>query len=118
MGSISLPALSIKPPQPQSDPLEQYTRLVQLRQQQQLGQQQIIGAQQENQMRQLQLQDSLKMRDLTPQFVTKDASGKVTGYDWNGFQNAAMSAGVSPGTIAGVGKAQADYMLSMQNLSA
>jgi hypothetical protein len=129
MGGInslpSLPALNLRPIEQQGDPVSKYLQLRSLMQgqqlqqgQMQLQQQQIQAATQENQMRQLQLQDSMKMRDLMPQFVTRDENNKVTGYDWSGFQNAAMSAGVSPGTISALGKSQAEYQLSLQNLTA
>src|SRR6516162_9133278 len=129
MGGInslpSLPALNLRPIEQQGDPVSKYLQLRSLMQgqqlqqgQMQLQQQQIQEATQENQMRQLQLQDSMKMRDLMPQFVTRDEDNKVTGYDWSGFQNAAMSAGVSPGTISALGKSQAEYQLSLQNLTA
>jgi hypothetical protein len=62
-------------------------------QQQQLGQLQI-------QQQQLQLQDEQKLRELSPQFVTKHDSGKVTGYDFDGYIRQAAASGVSQRTLS------------------
>lgn len=71
MSSIPLPALYIRPSQPQEDPLAQATRLVQLRSllkaqpyQQQILQQQALSAQLENQQRQVQMQQQKALTDL------------------------------------------------------
>lgn len=70
MSSLPLPALAIRPPAQPTDPLEQFSRLQAIRSSmmgQQLQQQQLQGASQENQIRQIQLQDtqaaSQAMRD-------------------------------------------------------
>jgi hypothetical protein len=84
MGSIPLPALHVNPPQPQADPIEQYGRIVQLRnmmqnqplqnqalqQQVQLGGLQVQGAQQDLATRQA-LQTAYQGA------ITKDANGKT-----------------------------------------
>lgn len=94
--SIPLTALQV---QQQPGPLEQYGKVMQLRnlgQQQQLGQQELIGEQQKNQLQAMQLQDETKLRQLSPQFVQKDDKGTITGYDNKGFFQAAAGAGISP----------------------
>lgn len=93
--SIPLTALQV---QQQPGPLEQYGKVMQLRnlgQQQQLGQQELIGEQQKNQLQAMQLQDETKLRQLSPQFVQKDDKGTITGYDNKGFFQAAAGAGIS-----------------------
>jgi hypothetical protein len=55
MGNIPLPALSIRPPEQQQDPAENYVRLKSLLGQQQVQQQQIQAGQLENQQRQIDL---------------------------------------------------------------
>src|SRR5579862_3247560 len=58
--TIPLPALSIRPPDPPPDPLQQYGKALSLRGlvgQQQMQQQQLQAGAQENQLRQIQLQD-------------------------------------------------------------
>lgn len=71
MSSIPLPALYIRPPQQQEDPLTQATRLVQLRSllnaqpyQQQILQQQAQAAALENQQRQIQMRQQQGLSDL------------------------------------------------------
>lgn len=102
MGSIPLPALSIKPPE-QPDILGQYGKMMSLKSM--LGQQQI--QQQNIQEGALTLKDQQTMRSLAPQFVTKDDSGKVTGYDTDGFAKAALSKGVSPQKVTALQLQQA-----------
>jgi len=75
--------------------LDQFTRLQELKGmmgQQQLQQQQI----QENQ---LNLNERQNMVKLAPQYVQKDDSGNVTGYDQEGYFNALQGAGVRPSAI-------------------
>lgn len=83
-----------------------------------LRDQQVQAAAQENQIRALSLEEEMKFRQLEPQYVTRDDNGKPTGFDWNGFQKAAMIAGVSPMTLAAAGKAQADYQSSLLTMNA
>lgn len=71
MSSIPLPALYLRPPQQQESPLDQATRLVQLRSllnaqpyQQQILQQQAQAGALENQQRQLQMQQQRALADL------------------------------------------------------
>lgn len=83
-------------------PLEEYGKMMQIRQmgqQSQLSQAQLTGVNQENQQRGLQLQDQQTLRALSPQFVQKDASGNIQGYDFNGLMQAAQGKGVSPITL-------------------
>src|SRR5262249_2247666 len=70
-----------------------------LQQQQQLRSQEIQGAQLENQQRTLALQDQQTLRDLAPKYIQKDNSGKVTGFDYDGFTSEAGARGVSPASL-------------------
>lgn len=94
-GNIPLPALALNPQQSQ-DPLAQIKNVLAIRNQQQQGQLQ----QQAVQEGQINLQDTQNMRNLAPQFVQKDESGKVTGFDNEGYYNALRGAGVSPAKVA------------------
>jgi hypothetical protein len=100
MGSIPLPALDIRPPQQQVDPVTRYLQIRQAMQQGQLGQQQIQAAQQENQLRQMQLDDMRTIQQIAPKYVQKDESGKVTGYDFDALTDGAITAGVRPQSLA------------------
>jgi hypothetical protein len=104
----------VNPPVPPNDPIQQAGAIGD----EEPRAQQVQAAEQENQMRALSLQDEMKFRELEPQYVTRDDSGKPTGFDWNGFQKAAMIAGVSPKTLALIGKAQADYRSSLLAMNA
>src|ERR1017187_1012247 len=115
MGSIPLPALDIKPPQ-QPDMLGSFQKLMALRgmgQQQQLQQSQLQGEQQKNEMGALQLQDQQNLRALSPQFIQKDDTGKVQGFDYNGFANAAASKGVSPQTVNAIVNSHAEAVKNL-----
>ncbi len=82
--------------------LAEYTRAAQQRSQAALTQQQTQGVSLENQQRQLDLKNQQVISQLAPQHVTKDDSGKVTGYDWNGLAQDAISKGVSPQYVNGL----------------
>lgn len=84
MASIPLPALDVKPPQPQQDPVEQYGRLAQLRNmlqnapvQHQILQQQAEAGQQENQQRQISLNDQKAMTQAMQQWDGKDVNSLI-----------------------------------------
>ncbi|MGC2474937.1 MAG: hypothetical protein WA485_11425 [Candidatus Sulfotelmatobacter sp.] len=105
MSSIPLPALDIKPTQP-NDALGSYTKMVSLGsllQQQKLQGQQIQAGEQENQMRALQLQDQQTLRQ------------SAKGLDWSQpdtFQKWITNAqqnGVSPQTLSQLALQRAQY---------
>ena len=81
-------------------------------QQQQMAPIQQQSAQLDLQQKQLQMQDQQTMRQLAPQFIQKDDSGKVTGFDVNGLAQAASAKGVNPATtqqlLMGYAKARTD----------
>jgi hypothetical protein len=100
MASIPLPALAVQPP---PNPVDQIGKVLQLKsmlQGQQLQQEQLVGAQQENQQRALALQDMKTIQTIAPKYVTKDESGKATGYDFDGLEQGAIAAGVRPQSLA------------------
>lgn len=115
-GLVHLPQLAIQPQQP-TDPLEKYGQLLSIQRlgaQQQLQQSQIQNAQLETQERQLQVaqaqrdaQDQQTMRSQAPNFVQKDESGKVTGYDSDGYLNSLLANGVSPTKVSAIKMQQA-----------
>lgn len=122
MGSIPLPALDVRPQQQQADPTEQLGQLLRLKTllqnaplQTQALQQQVQAGQLENQQRQLQLQDQQTLRSISPDFIKKDSSGNVTGYDYDGFFNKAASSGVSPQTLFTIQKGISDATLAKAN---
>ncbi len=105
MGNIPLPALDIRPPQP-NDPLGAFEKLQALRSmanQQQIQQQQIQSGQQENQLRALQLQDQQTLRSSAKDL---DWSKPDTFDKWiaNAQQN-----GVSPQTLSQLSLQRAQY---------
>lgn len=94
--NIPLPALDVHQ-QPPIDPLAQIKNVLALRnvqQEQQTHQLQQTALSQENQQRDIQLKQTQKQLELAPQFVQKDDSGKVTGYDHEAYFNALLGAGV------------------------
>lgn len=121
MSSIPLVALDAAPRPAQNappDPLAEFQRASALKTaagQQQIQQQQIQGNAMSLQQQQQQMQDMQKLRDLAPQYVSKDDSGKVTGYDIDGISNAALGAGINPQTVAGL---RNTYAESVQKLTA
>ena len=85
MSSIPLPALDIRPPTPQPNPLDQYARLVQLKQLQQNAplqtqalQQQVQAGGLENQQRQQDLDARQALNQAYAGAMTKDQNGNPT----------------------------------------
>lgn len=85
MASIPLPALYVRPPQPQQDPLAQATRLVQLRSllkaqpyQQQILQQQAQSGTLENKLRQYQFDQTQAINQAYKDAFTVDEDGNST----------------------------------------
>ena len=56
-----------------------------------------------------------KLREIAPQYVQKDDSGNVKGYDIDGMANGALAAGINPQTVAGL---RNTYAESVKNLAA
>src|ERR1035438_9578918 len=116
-GLIQQPHLAIPQQQP-PDPLEKYGQLLSIQKLaagQQLQQSQIQNAQLDTQAKQLQLaqeqrdaQDQQTMRSQAPNFVQKDDSGKVTGFDWGGYSSALLGNSVSPTKVSAMQKQNAD----------
>jgi hypothetical protein len=104
----SVPSAVAQNPAP--NPVDQFGRLLQMKAllnqqslfpgQQQQQQNQLQAEQQENQLRQQQLDDMNKIQKIAPNYVQKDDSGKVTGYDFDGLENGAIAAGVHPQSLA------------------
>lgn len=128
MATIPLVALDAKPPA-SPDLLEQYGKLMSIQGMQQQNQQRAAMAplqQQEAQQavqqggldiqqKQQQLQDSQTLRSLSPNYIQKDASGKPTGYDYDGLFNAAAASGVSVPTLTNLQKSISDATLARAN---
>lgn len=126
MASIPLPALDIRPPAQQPDPLEQYGRLMQLKQMQQMQPLQQQAAQQNVQQGALDIQG--KQMDIAARqafqtasanSITKDANGNPT-FDADKFQQGiAGTPAFTPATIeslAKMQKARVDLQSSMADL--
>ena len=120
MASIPLPALAVQPPQ--NSPLTDVGKILALKsllQNQQYQQQaqplQLQEMQNQTQMSNLALQDRQKMTALQPQFVQRDETGKPTGFDLNGFSQAALGQGVSLNSLAPL---QETYAKSVQAMAA
>jgi hypothetical protein len=104
--NIPLPALDVKPPQQEADPLAAMQKLMALRSlgnQQQLQQEQIQGAGQENQQRALALQDQQTLRS------------SAKGLDWSQpdtfgkWITNAQQQGVSPQTLSQLALQRSQY---------
>jgi len=116
----TLPALQVQPPAPQPGALDQYGKVLTLQSllggqktqqlQQQGLQQGLVRGQQENESGAMQLQDQQTLRQLAPQFVTKDSDGNPTGYDLAGLASKATAAGVSPMLVNQIQMGHADMV--------
>src|ERR1700674_3790742 len=95
MASIPSAALAIQSP-PQPNLIQNLSQLLGMKSA--MLQQQAM--QQENQLRAMQLQDSQTIQKIAPNYIQKDDSGKITGYDYDGLTNGAISAGVRPASLA------------------
>lgn len=114
--TIRLPQLAIQPQQP-TDPLDQYGKLLSVQRlaaSQDLQKAQIQNAQLDTQSKQLEVaqqqrdaQDQQTMRTQAPNFVQKDQSGKVTGFDSDGYFNSLLANSVSPTKVAAIRQQQA-----------
>lgn len=125
MGGVNIPlvALQGQPYQAPPTPLDEYYRAARLKAlQAQTAQQEQQTAQagqafpleqqqrqQEVQAKQIQLEDMQKLHQLSPQYVTRDEQGKPSGYDWDGFYNAALQSGVNPQTIMAAKAQQLEF---------
>ncbi len=110
MSSIPLPALDVKTPTP-PNPLAEFARVTQLQniqQEQQQRAQQIQSGNITLQQQQMDLHDQQTMRSLAPTFTQKDADGKVTGFDSQGYYGALMGGGVNPQKIVAMQNQQAE----------
>lgn len=120
----TLPQLRI-PQQPElPDYAGNFDRLAQLSNSLATGQLQRQGMQQEQEMNALNIQqkqqevkDQQTLRTLSPNFITKDPSGKVSGYDYDGLFNQAAQSGVSPKTLSTFQKSISDAALAKANVS-
>ena len=111
MASIPLPALDVRPPAQQPDPIEQYARvssLKNLQNQQQLQQQQIQGGQLENQMRQQQLSD---------QQASTAAMKEWDGKDFNQLPALILKHGGSAQTVMSMKQGLVKYQTDLASLS-
>jgi hypothetical protein len=96
MASIPLPALAIQPPQ---NPIDQYSKILQMKsmlQNQQLQQAALVGANQENQQRAVAMQGQQTLQKLfsSGNYVTKDENGRPTGFDMDKLGQDALARGV------------------------
>ena len=115
-GLIHLPQLAIQQQQP-TDPLEKYGQLLSIQKlaaSQQLQQSQIQNAQLDTQAKQLEVaqaqrdaQDAQTMRTQAPNFIQKDDSGKISGFDANGYYNSLLSNGVPINKVSAIRMGQA-----------
>jgi hypothetical protein len=56
------------------------------------------------------------LRELSPNYVQRDDSGKVTGYDWDGFFKGAAQKGISPQTLQTLQQHHLQTIQTYQNL--
>lgn len=123
MSSIPLVALDAAPRPAQNappDPLQEFSRAAALKTaagQQQIQQQQVQQNNMSLQQQQMQLHDEQLRRQLAPQYITKDDSGKPTGMDTDGLYNALLQNGADPLTIQKYRMQQAEMEKAMLGLS-
>ncbi len=120
--TIPLPELDVTKPAQNAPPdaLAEFQRAAQLQTaaaQQQALQAQTAGQQTQNQRQAMQLKDEQLRRQLAPQFVQKDASGKPTGFDNEGLYNAMLQQGADPASIQAMRMNQAEMQKSLLGLS-
>ncbi len=120
---IPLPALSSQaPPQPDLGAnIQRILAIKSLLGQQQTQQLQQTGMEQENEQRALTLQGMKTIQQLAPDHVQKDSNGNVTGFDYDGLQQDALSKGVPMpilSQLTTMRKNQADAQLAQQNVNA
>lgn len=129
-----LPQEELQSQQTQQNALAEYTRAAQEKAQtaqiQQQTQQQaqlnpiqlqqqknVTEAQQmANQQAQLDLQDSQNAHKLGPQFLQKDDSGKITGFDNEGYYNALIGSGMNPAKVNQLRQQQLTYQTGLAKL--
>ena len=119
---IPLPELDLPRPaqNPAPDALSEFTRAAQLKTaaaQQQAIQAQTAAQEQQTQIQGLALKDEQLRRSLAPQFVQKDDSGKVTGFDNEGLYSAMLSKGADPLNIQKMRMSQVDMQKALLGLS-
>lgn len=102
----------------QTAALQQQTQQAQAMGPGQLAQQQNItqAQQMQNQQAQLDLQDSQNQHKLGPQFLQKDDSGKITGFDNEGYYNALIGSGMNPAKVNGLRQQQLTYQTGLATL--
>ena len=114
--------------------LEEYARTAQLQQQtaasaQEMQQRQQLqpGALQQQsqqtqaqqmqlQQQQLDLQDAQNAHKLGPQFLQKDDSGKITGFDNEGYYNALIGTGMNPAKVNQLRMQNVQFQQNLQKL--
>ena len=79
--------------------------------------QQTQAQQMQLQQQQLDLQDTQNAHKLGPQFLQKDDSGKITGFDNEGYYNALIGTGMNPAKVNGMRQQQLVYQQGLQKLS-
>jgi hypothetical protein len=112
MSSIPAPNIFADAQQISNNPLEEYSRAQQLQSQAQGIQQQKI----QTQSQQLELQDQQNAHTLGPQFLQKDANGKITGFDNEGYYNALIGSGMNPAKVMGMRQQNLTYQTGIAKL--
>lgn len=112
MGTVPAPNIVADAQQISQNPLTEYSRAVQLQGEQQQVQQARIQTQQQ----QLDLQDAQNAHTLGPQFLQKDANGKITGFDNEGYYNALIGSGMNPAKVMGLRQQNLTYQTGIAKL--
>lgn len=132
MGTIPAPDIfhdSAEIAQMPQNALAEYARVAQLKAQTAASQQQTQqraamapmeqqAAQMQNQQSALDLQDAQNAHKLGPQFLQKDDSGKITGFDNEGYYNALISSGMNPAKIQAMRTQNLTYQQGVNKLGA
>ena len=78
--------------------------------------QQTQAQQMQLQQQQLDLQDAQNAHKLGPQFLQKDDSGKITGFDNEGYYNALIGTGMNPAKVNQLRMQNVTYQQNLQKL--
>src|ERR1039458_7071542 len=114
MGSIPAPNVfhdSAEIAQMPQYAMAEYARIGALKQQTAQSQAATQGQQIQNQQQQIELQDQQNAHKLGPQFLQKDDSGKITGFDNEGYYNALIGSGMNPAKVMQLRTQQLTYQI-------
>jgi hypothetical protein len=113
---LNIPADAMAIAQAPQNAMAEYARIGALKQQTAQSQAATQGQQIQNQQQQIELQDQQNAHKLGPQFLQKDDSGKITGFDNEGYYNALIGSGMNPAKVMQLRTQQLTYQQGLSKL--